>query len=149
MSTSSNPRIRRASPGASRLTVLAGWSIIVIAVLHTAVFIPQAPWAEWFDGSLRRAGADPDSVAVFWALPGGIVVPAFLLGLLMVRLGRQRQRVGLGVALTLVGWVSFCLWLIGPSGFMLVYSTAGLLIAAAIADRLASRAAPTSQRSAR
>jgi hypothetical protein len=126
------------------LTGLAGWSLMLIAALHTAVFMPQAPWPEWFDGSLRGLSGDPESLAVFWALPGGIVVPAFLLGLFMVRMGRQRQRVGLAVALTLAAWVSFCLWLVGPSGFMFVYVTAGLLIAAAIADRSAS-VSPTAE----
>ncbi len=135
MSTTSKPQTRPTSRAAARLTGLAGWSLMLIAALHTAVFIPQAPWSAWFDGSLRGLSGDPESLAVFWALPGGIVVPAFLLGLFMVRMGRQGQRVGLGVALTLAAWVSFCLWLVGPSGFMFVYATAGLLAAAAIADR--------------
>ncbi len=120
------------------MTIIAGWSLIVVAVLHTAVFVPQAPWRDWFSGSLRSVDPDAESVAVFWALPGGIVVPALLLGLLMIRLGRQHQRVGLGYALAILAWVSFCLWLVGPSGFLLLLVTVGLLVAAAAVDRRAS-----------
>ncbi|RRS00451.1 hypothetical protein [Glycomyces terrestris] len=128
-------RERPASTAAARLTRLAGWSLITIAVLHTAVFVPQVPWGEWLDGTLRSGEADMESVAVFWALPGGIVVPGALAGALLIRGARQGTRFGLGVAITLVAWVSACLWLIGPSGFMFVYVTAGLLIAAAVVDR--------------
>jgi hypothetical protein len=141
MSSISLPPIRRTSRGAARLTAIAGWSVVAIAVLHTAVFVPASPWAAWFDGSLRSTEADPESVALFWALPGSFVVPVILLGLLMVRLGRQQQSVGLAFALTLMAWVSFCIWLVGPSGFMLVYVPAGLLVAASVLDRQATRRA--------
>lgn len=129
------PRTGRSTPAAARLTRLAGWSLIVIAVLHVAVFVPQVPWGEWVDGGLRAADPDPESVAVFWALPGGIVLPAVLTGWLMLRSGRLGRRVPLAFAFVLIGWVVFCVWLIGPSGFLAVLATAGLVIAAAIADR--------------
>ncbi|WP_198587264.1 DUF6463 family protein [Glycomyces xiaoerkulensis] len=138
MTTTSEPDRAPVATGAARLTIIAGWSLIVVAVLHTAVFVPQAPWRDWFSGSLRSVDPDAESVAVFWALPGGIVVPALLLGLLMIRLGRQHQRVGLGYALAILAWVSFCLWLVGPSGFLLLLVTVGLLVAAAAVDRRAS-----------
>jgi hypothetical protein len=141
MSSISPPPLRRTSRGAARLIGGAGWTVASIAVLHTAVFAPVSPWAAWFDGSLRTADADPESVALFWALPGGLVVPVLLLGLLLVRLGRQRQSVGLVLPLTLVAWVSCCLWLVGLSGFVFVYVPAGLLIAASILDRRAARRA--------
>ncbi|MCC3765142.1 DUF6463 family protein [Glycomyces sp. TRM65418] len=128
-------RIRQATPAAARLTGLAGWSLIVVAVLHIVAFIPLAPWGEWIDGSLRSGDADPDSVAVFWALPGGIAIPAVLTGLLMIRFGRQGQRVPLAFGIALIAWVAVCVWLIGPSGFMAVLVTGGLLIAAASTDR--------------
>jgi predicted branched-subunit amino acid permease len=131
----SSPQISRSTRAAGRLTSLAGWSLVLLAVLHTAVFVPLAPWSDWFDGSLHGLDGDPDSLAVFWGLPGGFVIPALLLGLLVIRMGRQRQRVGLIFALVLAAWVTFCLWLVGPSGFVLIYSTAGLLAAAAIIDR--------------
>jgi hypothetical protein len=135
MSSISPPPVRRASRGAARLTSAAGWSVVAIAALHTAVFTPVSPWAAWFRGSLQNSDVDHESIAMFWALPGSFVVPVILLGLLMVRIGRQRQRIGLLFALTLVAWVSFCIWLIGPSGFMLVYVPAALLIVASILDR--------------
>ncbi|MCD0446803.1 hypothetical protein LO763_24600 [Glycomyces sp. A-F 0318] len=135
MTDTEHQRTGRASKAAARLTGLAGWSLIAIAALHTAVFIPQAPWGDWTGGSLRTAEPDMESVAVFWALPGGFVIPGLLAGLLTIRTARRRERVGLGVALALFAWASACLWLIGPSGFMLFYATVGLLVAAAVADR--------------
>ncbi|GAB3225040.1 hypothetical protein GCM10027447_14230 [Glycomyces halotolerans] len=138
MATASDSQASPASPGAARLTRLTGWSLIVIAAAHVAVFVPLAPWGKWFEGSLRGSGADAESLAVFWALPGGIAVPGFLLGLLLIRLGRMRQRVGVGFGLVLAGWASICLWLVGPSGFVAVLAAAGIP-AAAIIDRRASR----------
>ena len=128
-------RARRASRTAARLTGIAGWSLIAIAALHTAVFVPQAHWGDWIDGSLRTATPDMESVAVFWALLGGFPVPGALAGLLMIRTARRQERVGLAVALMLFTWASGCIWLAGPSGFMFFYVTVGLLVAAAIADR--------------
>ncbi|HEU5127536.1 MAG TPA: hypothetical protein VFU12_06055 [Glycomyces sp.] len=137
MSTATQARVRRAAPAAARMTVLAGWSLMVIAVLHTAVFLPQIPWGEWFGGGLRTADADMEWVALFWALPGGLTLPAFLLGLFMIRFGRQGQRIGLGVTAALAVWVAGCLWLVGPSGFMFVLVTVGLLVTGAVLDRRA------------
>lgn len=134
MTTDTISQTRSASRASGRLTGSAGWAILSIAVLHTAVFIPQASWSDWFDGSLRAFQGDPDSLAVFWALPGGFVLPGAMLGLFLIRMGRQRMRVGLGYALTLAVWASFCLWLVGPSGFMLFYVPAGLLLAASIVN---------------
>lgn len=135
MTTTTRPDTRRTVQPAARLTGLAGWSLILIAVLHIAFFIPQAPWADWFDGSLRSSEPDPESVAVFWALPGGIAVPAILAGTFMIRLARRGHRAGAGVAATLIAWVTGCLWLVGPSGFIFVYATAALLLAGTLLDR--------------
>ncbi|HLU29380.1 MAG TPA: hypothetical protein VKZ65_13135 [Glycomyces sp.] len=135
MSTATPEQIRRAAPAAARTTLLAGWSLMIIAALHTVVFFPQIPWGEWFGGGLRTDEPDMEWTALFWALPGGITVPGFLLGVFMVRFGRQGQRVGLGVALALAVWVLGCLWLVGPSGFMFILAPVGLLIAGAVLDR--------------
>lgn len=137
MTSAPPPRIRQTTPAAARLTSASGWSLLVITALHIAVFSVQAPWGEWFDGDLRVSGADPESLAVFWAMPGGLVVPAILTGLLLLRLGRQRQRVGLAFAFTLIAWVAFCVWIIGVSGFLAVLVSAGLVIASVIAERRA------------
>ncbi len=144
MSTETHTTVHRATPAAARLTTLAGWSMVAIALLHTAVFIPQIPWGEWLDGGLRAAEPDMESVALFWALPGGIVVPALLLGMFIVRFGGEGRRVGLAVTAALTAWALGCLWLVGPSGFMFVLVTSGLLTAAAVFDRPSCRRAPTS-----
>lgn len=125
----------QAARAAARLTTAAGWSIIAIAALHTAVFVPQAPWSEWFHGGLRTADPDYESVSLFWALPGSMVIPGLLLGALMIRIGRRDQRLGIGYPIVLFAWAASCVWLIGPSGFMTFLVPVGLLIAAAVADR--------------
>ncbi|THV30008.1 hypothetical protein [Glycomyces paridis] len=130
--------IRRTTRGAARLTVIAGWAVVAIGLLHIAAIAPSAAWADWFDGSLRVLGEDWESIATFWALPGGLAVPVILLGLLMIRFGRQRQAIGLWFPVALLAWVSFCVWLIGPSGFMLVSVPVVLLVVAAVLDRKAS-----------
>jgi hypothetical protein len=131
-------RTRTSSAAAGRLTSLAGWSLIVIAVLHTLVFVPQAPWGDWVGGSLRTAEPDMESVAIFWALPGGFVVPGLLAGLLIIKAGRRREPLHVGIAAALFLWCSGCIWLAGPSGFMFFYVTVGFLTAASIAARRAS-----------
>ncbi|THV41480.1 hypothetical protein FAB82_11770 [Glycomyces buryatensis] len=109
----------------------------MIAVAHIAAFAFIVPWGDWFAGSLRSGEADLGSVADFWALPGGIVLPTVLTGLLMIRLGRQGQRLGIGFGIALIVWAGFCVFLLGPSGFLGVLVPAGFLIAAAVVDRKA------------
>src|SRR5690606_31013825 len=58
MSTATPEQIRRAAPAAARTTLLAGWSLMIIAALHTVVFFPQIPWGEWFGGGLRTDEPD-------------------------------------------------------------------------------------------
>ncbi|GAB3992934.1 hypothetical protein GCM10029992_03290 [Glycomyces albus] len=113
--------------------------MVAIAALHTAAFAFQAPWSDWLGGSLRTADPDMESAALFWALPGGPAVPALLTGMLLIKLGRLRRRAGLGFVAVLVVWAAFCVWLIGPSGFLLTAVTSGLLVAAAVSDRRARR----------
>jgi MFS family permease len=136
-------------PAAARATLLAGWSLMIIAALHTAVFFPHIPWSEWFGGGLRTEEPDAEWAALFWALPGGATVPGFLLGMLLVRFGRQGRSVGLGVAAALAAWALGCLWLVGPSGFMFFLVTAGLLTAGAILDRRRRRRGARGASSAR
>nr|WP_220449018.1 DUF6463 family protein [Nonomuraea mesophila] len=125
----------------SRLTIWAGRTMILIAVAHTAVFARLAPWSSWLAGDLRNRAADSDSVATFWALPGGFVVVLVLLGLLVTRAGRQGQHVPAYVGWVILAWGALAVSLIGPSGFLLTVVPAGLLIAANIT---ASRRARTS-----
>ncbi|MFF4189944.1 DUF6463 family protein [Nonomuraea sp. NPDC001831] len=127
MSTSSPPPT--ATPP-SRLTVWAGRAMIFIALAHTAVFAPLAPWASWLAGDLRNGLADGDSQAVFWALPGGFVVVLALLGLLVARTGRQGQQVPGYVGWAILVWGAIGVGLIGMSGFITAIVPSGLLIAA-------------------
>lgn len=119
----------------SRLTIWAGRTMVLIAVAHTAVFALVAPWSSWLAGDLRNHAADSDSVATFWALPGGFVVVLVLLGLLVARAGQQGQRVPGYVGWVILAWAALAVSLIGPSGFLLAAIPAGLLIAANIAAR--------------
>ncbi|HEX5596870.1 MAG TPA: DUF6463 family protein [Micromonosporaceae bacterium] len=112
-----------------QLTVSAGWSMVAIGVLHTAVFLPHPYWGEWLTGGLRSGEGSDASVSVFWALPGSFVVPLVLLGLLMRRLGRRGERAPAYVGWALGGWVAGCVVLVGPSGFLLGFIPAGMLIA--------------------
>jgi Family of unknown function (DUF6463) len=125
----------------SRLTIWAGRAMILIAVLHTAMFAGLAPWSSWLAGDLRNGVADSDSMATFWALPGGFVVVLALLGLLVARAGRQGQHVPGYVGWATLAWGALAVSLIGPSGFLLTAIPAGLLIAADIIARRRSRVA--------
>ncbi|SHI64448.1 hypothetical protein SAMN05421803_101816 [Nocardiopsis flavescens] len=118
-----------------RLTVAAGWSTAAIGVLHTLVFLPHPYWSEWLGGGLRSGEGGDASLSVFWALPGGFVVPLVLLGLLVARLGRRGGRVPAYVGWGLGLWAAGCALLIGPSGFLLGLVPAGLLIAEDLAAR--------------
>ncbi|MGW4502535.1 DUF6463 family protein [Micromonospora sp. NPDC004336] len=112
-----------------RLTVAAGWSLAAIGVLHAVVFLPHPHWGEWLSGGLRSGEGGDASLSVFWALPGSFVVPLVLLGLLVARLGRRGERAPAYVGWALGGWAAGCALLIGPSGFLLGFVPAGLLIA--------------------
>ncbi|MFI6601410.1 DUF6463 family protein [Nonomuraea sp. NPDC050536] len=119
----------------SRLTIWAGRTMILIALAHTVMFALLAPWASWLAGDLRNGVADSESVATFWALPGGFVVVLVLLGLLVARAGRQGQHVPGYVGWVLLAWGALAVSLIGPSGFLSAAVPAGLLIAANITAR--------------
>jgi hypothetical protein len=106
--------------------------MVLIAVLHTAVFARLAPWASWFSGDLRNDAADGHSLATFWALPGGFVVTLILLGLLVARAGRRGQPVPAFVGWVILGWAALAVSLIGASGFLFAAIPAGLLIAASL-----------------
>ncbi|MFC4335105.1 DUF6463 family protein [Salininema proteolyticum] len=116
----------------SKLTIAAGVSASLIAVVHTVVFTFHPYWSDWLSGGLRDGEADFESVAVFWALPGGFVVPLFLLGLLLVRMGRRGEPVPFYVPAGLAAWVAFCVYLLGPSGFLLALVPLTLLVLARV-----------------
>ncbi|MFV2144811.1 DUF6463 family protein [Isoptericola sp. G70] len=121
------------------LTRTAGILMIVIAVLH-AVVTTTSHWSGWLAGNLRDRTASAESVAAFWAQPGGFAVVVLVLGLLVVRAANRGDRLPAYVGWSLLGWVVLCLVLIGPaSGFSLALVPAALLVAADVRARLATR----------
>lgn len=116
----------------ARLTIVAGWVIVAICLLHTLAFAVHPYWVDWLAGPLRTSSVTMAEAVQFWALPGGFVVPGAILGLLIVRLGRRGQRMPPYVGWVLAGWAAACLWMIGPSGFAFVLVPAVLLIVAGV-----------------
>ena len=115
-----------------RLTILAGWLLLAICLLHTLVFAVHPYWADWLAGPLREGAFTADEAAQFWGLAGGFVVPGALLALLVVRTGREGRTLPPAVGPILALWAAACLWIVGPSGFLLVLVPAALLITASL-----------------
>ncbi|GAA4917985.1 DUF6463 family protein [Stackebrandtia albiflava] len=134
--TTNSPRALPALSGAARtLTYWAGGFMLFIAAAHTAVFAPHPYWEHWISGGLRQAGVDPESLATFWALPGGFVVTLALLGLMVLRDARAGAAVPGYFGPVIAVWCLACTWLIGPSGFLSGLVPAALLIVAALLRR--------------
>lgn len=133
------PAATGAAPRRDRLTIAAGVSLLIIVVLHTAVFAPHPWWAAWLAGPFRTESLPPEAVAQFWGLPGGFVIPGALLGLLIVRAGRRGAAVPGSVGWVMGLWALACVWIVGPSGFLLLLVPAALLILAAVRARRAAR----------
>lgn len=129
---SADPMLRTAHPSSrrrpDRLTVAAGWSAVTIAILHTAAFAINSHWGAWLAGPTRTSDLPDEAITVFWALPGGFVVPLAVLGILLVALGRRGQAVPRSAGWILLGWIVLCLWIIGPSGFLLGLVPTALLL---------------------
>lgn len=117
---------------ADRLTMAGGWSLLAIAVLHTLVFIAQPWWGVWLAGPFRTEEPPVEAFAQFWALPGSFVVIGALFGLSLVTLGRRGAQAPLYVPIALALWAALCVWIVGPSGFMLVTVPVVLLVLARI-----------------
>jgi len=122
-----------------RLTVAAGIALLVIFVLHTAVFALHPWWTEWLAGPFRTVEPPLDAAVQFWALPGGFVVPGILLALFILRAGRQGETVPLYVPIALGTWALACVWIIGPSGFLLALVPTTLLLIADVRARRRAR----------
>ncbi|HLS13763.1 MAG TPA: DUF6463 family protein [Beutenbergiaceae bacterium] len=123
-----------------RSTVIAGWSMVAIAVLHTLAHMFHPYWRQWLTGGLWTGEAGLESISFFWALPGSFVVVLAVLGLLVAGMGRRGDDVPAYVGWGLGLWVLGCLALIGPSGFMFGILPSILLIAADLRRRSARRA---------
>lgn len=119
---------------ANRLTVAAAVSLLAISVLHTAAFAIHSWWLPWLMGPLRTAELPMEAVVSFWGLPGGFVVPGILLALLVWRAGRAGDTMPLYVGLVLGVWALVCVWIVGPSGFVMLLIPAVLLVIARVRD---------------
>ncbi|MGD7704908.1 hypothetical protein [Microlunatus sp. Y2014] len=132
------PDAQRSGAGtvrAQRLTLAAGWSLLAICVLHTFAFAVHPWWPAWFAGPMRTEQLPLDAAVQFWGLPGGFVVPGVLFALYVISTGRRGRRVPSYVGIVLGVWALCCLWIVGPSGFVLVLAPATLLIIASIRAR--------------
>ncbi|UNK69860.1 hypothetical protein [Microbacterium sp. H1-D42] len=115
---------------ADRLTVGAAVTLLVISVLHTAAFAFHQWWGPWLAGPLRTEQLPMEAVAQFWGLPGGFVVPGVLLALLILQTGRRGHTMPAYVGVILGAWALTCVWIVGPSGFLLLLVPAVLLLVA-------------------
>jgi len=118
-----------------RLTVSAAIALLTIAVLHTVAFAVHPWWGAWMAGPFRNTQLPLDAAVQFWGLPGGFVVPGVLLALLILRAGRRGDAVPLHIPLILGIWALVCIWMVGPSGFLLLLIPATLLLIASLRSR--------------
>lgn len=118
-----------------RLTVSAAIALLTISVIHTAAFALHPWWEAWMAGPFRTTELPMDAVVQFWGLPGGFVVPGVLLALLILRAGRRGETVPMYVAIGLGTWALLCVWMVGPSGFVLLLVPAVLLLIASLRSR--------------
>ncbi len=122
-----------------RLDTVAGTLLVAIAIIHV-VFTMNPYWPAWLGGELRDGTASAESLAAFWAQPGGFSVVVVLLGLTILRSARRGERLPGYVGWGLLGWVGLCVVLIGPaSGFTLALAPPVLLVAANLRARAAER----------
>lgn len=116
---------------ASRPVLAAGWSLLAICALHTLAFSLHPYWDDWLAGPFRRTAPTADEAAQFWGLPGGMVVPGALLALMILRQARRGLGVPAWVGGVLGAWALGGLWVVGPSGFVLLLVPAVLLLVGA------------------
>ena len=141
MSITTRPEAPTTAPVRSdRLTLAAGWSLLAICALHTLAFSVHPYWADWLAGPLRTTEASLDEAAQFWGLPGGFVLPAVLLSVLLLRLGREGRRAPAAFGPVFAAWALGCVWILGPSGFLFVLVPAALMILASVRGRAAAGA---------
>jgi hypothetical protein len=129
------------TPG-SALTRAGGILLILVAVVHV-VFTSSPHWPGWIAGELRERTASAESVASFWAQPGGFAVAVLLVGVLAVRAANRDERLPSAVGWVLLGWTGLCLFLLGPaSGFSLALVPVLLLLAGDLRARASRSGAP-------
>jgi hypothetical protein len=119
----------------NRLTVAAAISLLVITLLHTLVFSMHQWWMAWLAGPFRADQLPTDAVVYFWGLPGGFVVPGVLLALVLLKTGQSGNTAPTHVGVILGLWALVCVWMVGPSGFLLLLVPSLLLLIAARRSR--------------
>ncbi|MDQ0643344.1 hypothetical protein [Microbacterium murale] len=135
-STSSGRADRSGRSGRpDRLTISAAIALLTISALHTVAFALHPWWGAWMAGPFRTTQLPMEAAVQFWGLPGGFVVPGVLLALLILRAGRRGDTVPLYVALILGIWAVLCVWMVGPSGFVMLLVPAVLLLIASLRSR--------------
>lgn len=102
--------------------------------LARAMRITRARGA-WLAGPLRAEEPPVEATVLFWALPGGFVVPGALLALLIVREGRRGRTMPAYVVIVLTIWAVGCVWIVGPSGFLTLVVPVALLVLARVRNR--------------
>jgi hypothetical protein len=129
------PRGHQERIRADRLTVAGGISLLVVCSLHTVVFALHPWWGAWMAGPFRTEQLPTDAAVQFWGLPGGFVVPGLLLALLILDKGRRGNPAPVYVGAVIGVWAFACVWMVGPSGFMLLLVPAVLLFIASMRSR--------------
>lgn len=114
------------------LTRWGGRLLTSISILHIIAFLPHPYWPEWLSG---EGITSMESMALFWALPGGPAVVGILLGLLVSRMGKHREVAPGYIGWTVLAWAAAGIALLGVSGFVLMIVPALMLITAAVMRR--------------
>jgi len=114
------------------LTRWGGRLLTSISILHILVFLSHPYWSEWLTG---KGITTMESMALFWALPGGPAVIGILLGMLVSRMGKRGEVAPGYVGATVLAWAAGCIALLGVSGFVLMIVPALMLITATLLDR--------------
>lgn len=117
---------------ADHLTGVAGVTLLLINLLHAAVFAVHSWWGDWLAGPARQHGLTTDALVQFWGSLGGFVVPGVLLALLILTAARRGRPAPAYVGVVLAIWAIACTWVIGPGGFLLFLIPAVSIIAAAV-----------------
>lgn len=128
---------------AAGLFTWAGRLLVAIGVLHIAFFTVATVdrWPDWATGELRGENAQThyESLADFWALPGGFAVVLIVLGLLITRLARAGRAVPAYVSWALTAWVLLNVLILTPSGFLLGIIPSVMLFTASWRNARAAR----------
>lgn len=122
-----------ATPNPARRTLVAGWSLIVIGVGHTAILAVMSGHVipGWLTGEMHGAlfsSAITETQLAFWAGPGGFPLPLVLLGCLTIGRARKGEAMPRYVGWALAAWAVFGSYVGFPGGFLLFALPVPLLL---------------------